>query len=101
MKKQFQIKITLNEDDFNKSELEKHIIHKLGELNRSLYMKNLIRKDLKNSRTNESYLMKLKIQLTCYLILIASICFTGLEIFKTLNNLQNNYIQNLEILKDA
>ena len=26
MKKQFQIKITLNEDDFNKSELEKHII---------------------------------------------------------------------------
>ncbi len=59
MKKQFQIKITLNEDDFNKSELEKHIISKLGELNRSLYMKNLIRKDLKNSRTNESYLRRL------------------------------------------
>ena len=49
MKKKFQIKITLNEEDFNKSELEKHIIKKLGELNRSLYMKNLIRKDLKNS----------------------------------------------------
>ena len=59
MKKQFQIKITLNEDDFNKSELEKHIIHKLAELNRSLYMKNLIRKDLKSSRTNESYLRRL------------------------------------------
>jgi hypothetical protein len=59
MKKQFQIKITLNEDDFNKSELEKHIISKLGELNRSLYMKNLIRKDLKNSRANESYLRRL------------------------------------------
>jgi hypothetical protein len=59
MKKQFQIKITLNEDDFNKSELEKHIIHKLGELNRSLYMKNLIRKDLKSSRANESYLRRL------------------------------------------
>lgn len=59
MKKQFQIKITLNEEDFNKSELEKHIISKLGELNRSLYMKNLIRKDLKNSRTNESYLRRL------------------------------------------
>ena len=59
MKKQFQIKITLNEDDFNKSELEKHIVSKLGELNRSLYMKNLIRKDLKNSRTNESYLRRL------------------------------------------
>ena len=59
MKKKFQIKITLNEDDFNKSELEKHIISKLGELNRSLYMKNLIRKDLKNSRTNESYLRRL------------------------------------------
>ena len=59
MKKQFQIKITLNEEDFNKSELEKHIIKKLGELNRSLYMKNLIRKDLKSSRTNESYLRRL------------------------------------------
>ena len=59
MKKQFQIKITLNEDDFNKSELEKHIISKLGELNRSLYMKNLIRKDLKSSRANESYLRRL------------------------------------------
>ena len=59
MKKQFQIKITLNEEDFNKSELEKHIISKLGELNRSLYMKNLIRKDLKRSRTNESYLRRL------------------------------------------
>ncbi len=45
--------------------------------------------------------MKLKIQLTCYLILIASICFTGLEIFKTLNNLQNTYLQNYsEILKN-
>ena len=59
MKKQFQIKITLNEDDFNKSELEKHIISKLGELNRSLYMKNLIRKDLKSSRSSESYLRRL------------------------------------------
>ena len=59
MKKQFQIKITLNEDDFNKSELEKHIISKLGELNRSLYMKQLIRRDLKSSRTNESYLRRL------------------------------------------
>ena len=45
--------------------------------------------------------MKLKIQLTCYLILIASICFTGFEIFQSLNNLQNNYLQKLEILKDA
>ena len=45
--------------------------------------------------------MRLKIQLTCYLILITTICFTGVEIFNTLNNLQNNYIQNLEILKDA
>ena len=45
--------------------------------------------------------MKLTIQLTCYLILITSICFTGLEIFKTLNNLQNNYLQNYsEILKN-
>ena len=59
MKKQFQIKITLNEEDFNKSELEKHIISKLGELNRSLYMKNLIRKDLKKSRSNEAYLRRL------------------------------------------
>ena len=59
MKKQFQIKITLNEEDFNKSELEKHIISKLGELNRSLYMKNLIRKDLKSSRSSESYLRRL------------------------------------------
>ena len=54
-----QIKITLNEDEFNKKELEKHIVKKLGELNRSLYMKNLIRKDLNNSRTNESYLRRL------------------------------------------
>ena len=59
MKNKFQIKITLNEEDFNRVELEKHIISKLGELNRSLYMKNLIRKDLKNSRTNESYLRRL------------------------------------------
>ena len=59
MKKQFQIKITLNEDDFNKSEHEKHIIKKLGALSRSLYLKNLIRKDLKSSRTNESYLRRL------------------------------------------
>ena len=59
MKKRFQIKITLNEDDFNKSELEKHIISKLGELNRSLYMKQLIRRDLKTSRTSESYLRRL------------------------------------------
>ena len=45
--------------------------------------------------------MKLTIQLTCYLILISSICFTGLEIFKTLNNLQNNYLQNYsEILNN-
>ena len=45
--------------------------------------------------------MKLKIQLTCYLILIASICFTGVEIFNTLNNLQNTYLQNYsEILKN-
>jgi len=45
--------------------------------------------------------MKLTIQLTCYLILIASICFTGLEIFKTLNNMQNTYLQNYsEILKN-
>ncbi len=44
--------------------------------------------------------MKLKLQLTCYLILIASICFTGVEIFNTLNNLQNTYLQNYsEILK--
>jgi len=45
--------------------------------------------------------MRLKIQITCYLILIASICFIGFEIFKTLNNFQNNYLQKLEILKDA
>ncbi len=44
--------------------------------------------------------MRLKIQLTCYLILIASICFTGVEIFNTLNNLQNTYLQNLEVLKN-
>jgi len=45
--------------------------------------------------------MRLKIQLICYLILIASICFTGFEIFKTLNNLQNNYLNNYsEILKN-
>lgn len=45
--------------------------------------------------------MRLKIQLTCYLILIASICFTGVEIFNTLNNLQNTYLQNYsEILKN-
>ena len=59
MKNKFQIKITLNEEDFNRVELEKHIISKLGELNRSLYMKNLIRKDLKNSRSRESYLRRL------------------------------------------
>jgi len=45
--------------------------------------------------------MKLKLQLTCYLILIASICFTGFEIFQSLNKIQNNYIQKMEILKDA
>ena len=44
--------------------------------------------------------MRLKIQLTCYLILIASICFTGLEIFKTLNNLQNTYLQKIEVLQN-
>jgi len=44
--------------------------------------------------------MKLTIQLTCYLILIASICFTGLEIFKTLNNFQNTYLQKLEVLQN-
>jgi len=45
--------------------------------------------------------MRFTIQLTCYLILIASICFTGFEIFKTLNNLQNNYLNNYsEILKN-
>jgi len=45
--------------------------------------------------------MRFKIQLTCYLILITSICFTGLEIFKTLNNFQNTYLQNYsEILKN-
>ena len=43
--------------------------------------------------------MRLKIQLTCYLILIASIFFTGFEIFKTLNNFQNTYLQKLEVLK--
>jgi len=46
--------------------------------------------------------MKLTVQLTCYLILISSICFTGFEIFKTLNNMQNNYLNTYkEILKDA
>ena len=59
MKNKFQIKITLNEEDFNRKDLEKHIISKLGELNRSLYMKQLIRKDLKNSRISESYLRRL------------------------------------------
>ena len=44
--------------------------------------------------------MKLKLQLTCYLILIALICFTGLEIFKTLNNLQNTYLQKIEVLQN-
>ena len=44
--------------------------------------------------------MKLTIQLTCYLILIASICFTGLEIFKTLDNFQNTYLQKLEVLQN-
>mgnify|MGYP001267073522 FL=1 len=45
--------------------------------------------------------MKLKLQLTCYLILIASICFTGFEIFQSLNKMQNNYLQNYsEILKN-
>ena len=44
--------------------------------------------------------MKLKLQLTCYLILIASICFTCLEIFKTLNNLQNTYLQKIEVLQN-
>ena len=44
--------------------------------------------------------MKSKLQLTCYLILIAPICFTGLEIFKTLNNLQNTYLQKIEVLQN-
>jgi len=45
--------------------------------------------------------MKLKLQLTCYLILIGSICFTGFEIFQSLNKIQNNYLQNYsEILKN-
>ena len=45
--------------------------------------------------------MRFTVQLTCYLILIASICFTGLEIFKTLNNLQNNYLDTYkEILNN-
>ena len=44
--------------------------------------------------------MKLTIQLTCYLILIASICFTGVEIFNTLNNFQNTYLQKLEVLQN-
>ena len=59
MKNKFQIKITLNEDEFNRKDLEKHILSRLSELNFSLYMKQLIRKDLKNSRTNESYLRRL------------------------------------------
>jgi len=59
MKKKFQIKITLNEDEFNRKDLEKHILSRLSELNFSLYMKQLIRKDLKSSRTNESYLRRL------------------------------------------
>ena len=45
--------------------------------------------------------MKLKIQLTCYLILIASIYFTGFEIFQSLNKIQTNYLNNYkEILKN-
>ena len=45
--------------------------------------------------------MKLKIQLTCYLILIAAICFTGFEIFQSLNKIQNTYLNNYkEILKN-
>ena len=59
MKKKFQIKITLNEDEFNRKDLEKHILSRLSELNFSLYMKQLIRKDLKSSRTSESYLRRL------------------------------------------
>jgi len=41
----YQIKITLSDSDFKKSELDNHIIRKIGELNRSLYVRNLIRKD--------------------------------------------------------
>jgi len=45
--------------------------------------------------------MKLKIQLTCYLILIASTCYTGFEIFQSLNKIQTNYLNNYsEILKN-
>ena len=44
--------------------------------------------------------MRLKIQLTCYLILIASICFTGFEIFQSLNKIQNNYLEKLEVLQN-
>ena len=45
--------------------------------------------------------MKLTIQLTCYLILITTICFTGFEIFQSLNKIQNTYLQNYsEIFKN-
>ena len=44
--------------------------------------------------------MKLKLQLTCYLILIASICFPGFEIFQSLNKIQNTYLQKIEVLQN-
>ena len=44
--------------------------------------------------------MKLTIQLTCYLILIASICFTGFEIFQSLNKIQNTYLEKIEVLQN-
>ena len=53
------------------------------------------------NHSKETFKMRLKIQLTCYLILITTICFTGFEIFQSLNKIQNNYLQKLEILKDA
>ena len=54
-----QIKITLNEDEFNKEELTKMIIKKIGENNRSLFFKNLLREHIKSCNSRESYLRRL------------------------------------------
>ena len=36
--------------------------------------------------------MKIKVQIISYLVLISCICFTGVEIFNTLNTMQKNYL---------
>ncbi len=54
-----QIKITLNDDEFNKEELTKMIIKKIGENNRSLFFKNLLREHIKSCNSREAYLRRL------------------------------------------